>query len=200
MRRFGVARETSNQDEDKSIVYNSFQRRRRDFPVQLGGQATRKRHSKKKKINNVSTKEGFSLKHGSIKKVDFSKLTNGRSFKEVLMAKLLSTTEDSEHGNSKEVGQVKGMYDANFVEQALKSEGFKVKVSPWSGFFVIIHFVEQEQIQIFWDLKASLLESWFVDIDTVEHFSSENKLKVWVTLENLPLVAWNNELFKSIVS
>ncbi|KAK8492259.1 hypothetical protein V6N12_073318 [Hibiscus sabdariffa] len=260
MRRFGVARETSNQDEDKSIVYNSFQRRRRDFPVQLGGQATRKRHSKvkpyrfgvpvfvdcvSKRIHRLSLKEAFSaygevldvyivynnpsrinkrctfafVRYPSYEealkavelannrrmdgfnvKVDFSKLTNGRSFKEVLMAKLLSTTEDSEHGNSKEVGQVKGMYDANFVEQALKSEGFKVKVSPWSGFFVIIHFVEQEQIQIFWDLKASLLESWFVDIDTVEHFSSENKLKVWVTLENLPLVAWNNELFKSIVS
>ncbi|KAK8533846.1 hypothetical protein V6N13_028464 [Hibiscus sabdariffa] len=266
--------ETSNQDGDKSILYSSFQRRRHDFLVQLGRQATRRRHSKvkpyrfgvavfvdcvskrihrlslkeafsaygrvldvyivynnpgrinkrcifafvrhpsyekalkaielannqKKKTNNVATKEGSSLKPGSIKKVDFSKLTNARSFKEVLMAKSLSMTEDSEHNNFEEVGQVKGMYDANFVEQALKSEGFKVKVSPWSGFFVIIHFVEQEQIQIFWDLKASLLKSWFVNIDTVEHFSSEKKLKVWVTLENLPLVAWNDEIFKSIVS
>ncbi|KAK8611390.1 hypothetical protein V6N13_131442 [Hibiscus sabdariffa] len=98
------------------------------------------------------------------------------------------------------VGQIKGMYDADFVEQALISDGFRVKVSVWSGFYVIIQFKEQEQIEIFWDLKESLLDSWFDDIDTLEQFSSLKKLKVWVTLENVPLVAWSNSVFSSITS
>ncbi|KAK8564910.1 hypothetical protein V6N13_020043 [Hibiscus sabdariffa] len=98
------------------------------------------------------------------------------------------------------VGQIKVMHDASFVEQALISDGFKVKVSVWLGYYAILQFKEQEQIEIFWDLKKSLLESWFDDIDCLEHFSSLKKLKVWVTLENVPIVAWNNTMFNSIAS
>ncbi|KAL4379654.1 hypothetical protein GQ457_02G016420 [Hibiscus cannabinus] len=165
-------------------------------------------------------------------KKELFKLTNGRSFKEVLLTKSEPGRPCSFNGDPEEmrgenfksdkpiadpyhfslsgkelawmdnclVGQIKGMYDASFVEQVLLSEGFKVKVSIWSGFYVIIYFFEQEQIEIFWDLKKSLLKTWFDDIDTLEHFSSHKKQKIWVVLENVPLVAWNNSVFSTIVS
>ncbi|KAL4313034.1 hypothetical protein GQ457_01G003880 [Hibiscus cannabinus] len=98
------------------------------------------------------------------------------------------------------VGQVKSMYDANFVQEILRSEGFKVKVSVWSGSYVIIQFEEEEQLPIFWDLKNSMLRDWFDDIDTVDHFSDNKKQKVWVNLENVPLEVWNDVVFESIVN
>ncbi|KAK8580073.1 hypothetical protein V6N12_070359 [Hibiscus sabdariffa] len=82
------------------------------------------------------------------------------------------------------IGQVKWMYDADFVQQALCSKGFIVKVCTWSGFYSIIQFDEEEQIQIFWDLQESMLRNWFVDLHTLEHFTSNYKLKVWIILEN----------------
>ncbi|KAL4379875.1 hypothetical protein GQ457_02G034280 [Hibiscus cannabinus] len=87
------------------------------------------------------------------------------------------------------VGEIKGMYDVDFVQQALRSDGFNVKVCCWSGFYAIIHFLEEEQKQIFWDLRSSLLHSWFSDIDTLENFRSLKKLKLWAHIERLPLSA-----------
>ncbi|KAK9021623.1 hypothetical protein V6N11_011603 [Hibiscus sabdariffa] len=98
------------------------------------------------------------------------------------------------------VGQVKGMYDAHVVQQALCSEGFRVKVSVWSGFYVIIQFEEEEQIQIFWDLKDSMLGLWFDDIDSVDHFIKNKKLKVWLILGNVPLAAWNESVFVALAN
>ncbi|KAK9021600.1 hypothetical protein V6N11_011581 [Hibiscus sabdariffa] len=98
------------------------------------------------------------------------------------------------------VGQVKGMYDAHVVQQALCSEGFRVKVSVWSGFYVIIQFEEEEQIQIFWDLKDSMLGLWFDDIDSVDHFIKNKKLKVWLILGNVPLAAWNESVFVALTN
>ncbi|KAK9006188.1 hypothetical protein V6N11_035233 [Hibiscus sabdariffa] len=108
------------------------------------------------------------------------------------------------------VGQVKGMYDTDFVQQALRADRFKVKVSVWSSFYVIIHCLEVEQVAIFWDLKQSLLESWFEEIDTLVNFTSEKKLKIWVSIEvgvssvsDIPLfdvVTINGEKFNVKVS
>ncbi|KAK8986855.1 hypothetical protein V6N11_037781 [Hibiscus sabdariffa] len=58
------------------------------------------------------------------------------------------------------VGQVKGMYDATFVQQALGSCGFK---------------------------------------NSVENFLLNKKLLIWVFLEGIPLEAWNETVFVSIV-
>ncbi|KAL4320202.1 hypothetical protein GQ457_18G015870 [Hibiscus cannabinus] len=89
------------------------------------------------------------------------------------------------------VGHINSMYDPEFVQQVLISEGFSVKVSSWSGFYVVVQFQEEEQMDIFWDLKESVLKPWFEEIDTVESFMREQKLKVWVSLEGLPLEAWS---------
>ncbi|KAK8662063.1 hypothetical protein V6N13_091651 [Hibiscus sabdariffa] len=78
------------------------------------------------------------------------------------------------------IGQIVPMYDADFVQQVLISEGFKVSVSTWSGFVVVIMFEEVEQVDIFWDLKDSFLRSWLVDIDHVENFMNARKLRVWL--------------------
>ncbi|KAL4383150.1 hypothetical protein GQ457_15G021490 [Hibiscus cannabinus] len=93
--------------------------------------------------------------------------------------------------------QISGMYDSDFVQQILRSEGFKVKVSCWSGLYAVIRFEEEEQIDIFWDLKDSL-KPWISDIDFVVSFMASKKLKVWVCIEGLPLVAWSDDVFRSI--
>ncbi|KAL4340434.1 hypothetical protein GQ457_08G033810 [Hibiscus cannabinus] len=98
------------------------------------------------------------------------------------------------------VGQIKGMYDADFIQQILRSDGFKVKVSAWSGFYSIIQFEEEEQIQIFKDLKEEMLKNWFDDLETLENFSLNLKHKIWVSLENVPLVAWNNGIFSALAN
>ncbi|KAK9037406.1 hypothetical protein V6N11_022317 [Hibiscus sabdariffa] len=169
----------------------------------------------------------------SIKKSRLYMVTNGRSYKEVLVSKDKSNFGGSVERqglvegtnqvlNQKEanfepfhfsipkvdiewmdhciVGQIKGMYDALVVQQALRSDGFRVKVSVWSGYYVIIQFEEEEQIQIFWDLKDSMLGLWFDDIDLVDHFTKYEKLKVWMILENVPLVAWNESVFAAMAN
>ncbi|KAL4342161.1 hypothetical protein GQ457_08G032390 [Hibiscus cannabinus] len=96
------------------------------------------------------------------------------------------------------VGQISATYDVQFVQQILISEGFKVRVCSWYGFYVIICFEEVEQIEIFWDLRESVLKPWFSDIDTVDNFMIHNKLKVWVCIEGVPLEVWSESGFKSI--
>ncbi|KAK8715369.1 hypothetical protein V6N13_042703 [Hibiscus sabdariffa] len=61
--------------------------------------------------------------------------------------------------------QISGMYDSEFVRQILQSEGFKVIVSCWFGFYDVIRFEEEEHIDIFLDLKDTLLKPWISDID-----------------------------------
>ncbi|KAK8716477.1 hypothetical protein V6N13_043784 [Hibiscus sabdariffa] len=58
----------------------------------------------------------------------------------------------------------------------LQSEGFKVKVSIWPGYYMIIQFEEEEQLDIFWDLKDSLLKPWLCEIESVENFMQVKKL------------------------
>ncbi|GMI95276.1 hypothetical protein HRI_003196900 [Hibiscus trionum] len=96
------------------------------------------------------------------------------------------------------VGQVKSMYDADCVQQALRADGFKVDICSWSGFYVIIRFEEVEQISIFWDLRSSLISTWFSDIDFLDNFKKEKKLKVWVCMEGLPLHLWDDQVFQLI--
>ncbi|KAK8635442.1 hypothetical protein V6N13_004179 [Hibiscus sabdariffa] len=98
------------------------------------------------------------------------------------------------------VGQVSAMYDHSFIQQVLQSEGFKVKVSCWSGVYSIIKFEEVEQLEIFWDLKDSLLNSWFCDIESVETFLQRKKLRVWACIKGLPLEVWNESSLVSIGS
>ncbi|KAK8644393.1 hypothetical protein V6N13_123701 [Hibiscus sabdariffa] len=63
-----------------------------------------------------------------------------------------------------------------------------------------LRFEEEEQIPIFWDLKESLLKSWFTDIDTVDNFMNKKKLRVWVRIEGMPLMAWQESVFNTIGS
>ncbi|KAK8564991.1 hypothetical protein V6N12_058567 [Hibiscus sabdariffa] len=91
------------------------------------------------------------------------------------------------------VGQIKAMYDTELVQQALQADGFKITVCQWLGFYAVIRFEEEEQIPIFWDLKESLLKSWFTDIDTVDNFMNKKKFRVWVRIEGMPLMAWIEE-------
>ncbi|KAK8583377.1 hypothetical protein V6N13_022083 [Hibiscus sabdariffa] len=92
------------------------------------------------------------------------------------------------------------MYDANFVQQVLVADGFKVKVSVWSGFFTLVYFEEEEQMEIFWDLKETLLDSWFVSIDSLDSFIKLKKLNVWAVLEGFPIEAWQEPVFVSLVN
>ncbi|KAK8626247.1 hypothetical protein V6N13_133898 [Hibiscus sabdariffa] len=105
---------------------------------------------------------------------------------------------DGEWLNKCLICQISAMYDAEVVQQFLQSEGFKVKVSCWYGFYAIIRFEEEEHIDIFWDLKDSLLKPWFSDIDSMEKFMKSKKLRIWVCIEGFPLHAWNDFAILSI--
>ncbi|KAK8637240.1 hypothetical protein V6N13_064664 [Hibiscus sabdariffa] len=98
------------------------------------------------------------------------------------------------------IGQISAMYVHSFVQQILQSEGFEVKVSSWSGVYSIIQFEVVEQLEIFWDLKESMLKDWFCDIDSVENFMNEKKLRVWACIEGLPLEVWNESSLVTIAS
>ncbi|KAK8709247.1 hypothetical protein V6N13_060272 [Hibiscus sabdariffa] len=100
--------------------------------------------------------------------------------------------KDIEWLQNRLIAQILAMYDSDWVQQLLIFEGFKVKVSSWFGFYAVIRFEEEEHIDIFWELKDSVLKPWLSDIDTIEDFMSAKKLKVWVCIEGLPLVAWRN--------
>ncbi|KAK8696433.1 hypothetical protein V6N13_001568 [Hibiscus sabdariffa] len=90
-----------------------------------------------------------------------SKVVNGRSFKDALLGitipeetggmppkkaygedpiklHIAFSPSESEWLKNSFVGQEKGMYSAEIVQEALKSEGFNIKVCYWSGFYVII--------------------------------------------------------------
>ncbi|GMI89551.1 hypothetical protein HRI_002624400 [Hibiscus trionum] len=43
-----------------------------------------------------------------------------------------------------------------------------------------------------------MLENWFEDINTIESFREERKVKLWVSMENFPLEAWNDDVFRGI--
>ncbi|KAL4386551.1 hypothetical protein GQ457_09G024140 [Hibiscus cannabinus] len=129
------------------------------------------------------------------RKIHLAGCRDERSFKEAL----LSNLEPKLPSVVKE-GQIVAMYDAEFIQQILRSEGFKVSVSCWYGFYVILRFEEIEQVEIFWDLKDSFLKTWFCDIDMIESFMKSKKLQVWVCIEGMPLEAWNDSNFVSIAN
>ncbi|KAK8482298.1 hypothetical protein V6N11_084144 [Hibiscus sabdariffa] len=152
-----------------------------------------------------------------------SKVVKGRSFKDALLGitipeetggmppkkaygedpielQIAFSPSESEWLKNSFVGQVKGMYSVEIVQEELKSEGFNIKVCYWSGFYVIIQCLEEEQVQIFWDLRQSLMDSWFDDIDTVDNFLAKKKLKIWINIEGLPMAAWHATVIESIAS
>ncbi|KAK8572692.1 hypothetical protein V6N12_028739 [Hibiscus sabdariffa] len=69
-----------------------------------------------------------------------------------------------------------------------------------SGFYAITRFKEEEQMTIFWDMKESLLDSWFADKDTIDNFMNMKKLRIWDCFEGIPIMVWQESVFKAIVS
>ncbi|KAK8556645.1 hypothetical protein V6N12_003042 [Hibiscus sabdariffa] len=48
--------------------------------------------------------------------------------------------------------------------------------------------------------RESMLKDWFCDIDSVENFMNEKKLRVWACIEGLPLEVWNESSLVTIAS
>ncbi|KAK8701685.1 hypothetical protein V6N13_020066 [Hibiscus sabdariffa] len=94
-----------------------------------------------------------------------------------------------------------------FLEKRITTQARKPKVDALredvqdgTSFYAVIRFEEEEQIPTFWDLKELLLNSWFTDIDTVDNFMNKKKLRVWVRIEGMPLMAWQESVFNTIGS
>ncbi|KAK8971895.1 hypothetical protein V6N11_061732 [Hibiscus sabdariffa] len=100
------------------------------------------------------------------------KVVEGRSYKDVLI------------GNSSDV-VVKPCHEAKLVPEYAELESVKIPK------YAIITFEEEEQVDIFWDLKDTVLKPWFSDIDRVARFMEPKKLRIWVCIDNLPLKVWN---------
>ncbi|KAK8663775.1 hypothetical protein V6N13_083580 [Hibiscus sabdariffa] len=173
----------------------------------------------------IDRKQRQLSRSGVMQKKDFSKVLDGRTYKEALLLNhsTRAVTQDKSvsaqkaESEKKEitvvitemeyqwlgrclVGRIKAMYDADLVQKALRSDGFRVKVCRWSGNFVLICFEEDEQLAIFWDLKETLLKEWFSDIDTIDNFMNKKKLQVWACIEGIPLAAWHVSVIEAIGS
>ncbi|GMJ03208.1 hypothetical protein HRI_003990000 [Hibiscus trionum] len=59
------------------------------------------------------------------------------------------------------VGRIKTMYNAEIVQEALRSDGFQVTVCPWFGLLVILRAPDAETKNEVWALRGELLRTWF---------------------------------------
>ncbi|KAK8592849.1 hypothetical protein V6N12_044942 [Hibiscus sabdariffa] len=118
--------------------------------------------------------------------VDYFKMTNGRSYREVLLL-----DEARSKGKTQDSGILAGKNQGTHKEEVD---------------FNLYHFTIQQN-DLVWlrsclvgQIKGGDAENWFDDINSTENFISKCKLKIWVSLENVPLVAWNNGIFKAIAN
>ncbi|KAK8483128.1 hypothetical protein V6N13_104339 [Hibiscus sabdariffa] len=159
---------------------------------------------KSRGARNVAVKESAVQKQAHEVRVNG---VDGRSYKEVLLSNVVPPMEaegvvgsllvDDRKLRSKDLSP-------DVVERVLleikekDKEGFKVKVRGWSSFYVIISFEEEEQIDIFWDMKELFIKPWLIDMETVDNFMKMRKLSVWVSVEGLSLEAWNDSVLTKI--
>ncbi|KAK9037832.1 hypothetical protein V6N11_022731 [Hibiscus sabdariffa] len=114
-----------------------------------------------------------------------STVKEGVSYKDALLTETLSIkVEEAQRGDVRSPCPPNS-YGPKPIPCSIPSSA-QLWLKDW--FYAIIHFLEEEQKQILWDLP-SLLQSWFSDIDSLENFRSLKKLKMWAIIERLPLSA-----------
>ncbi|KAK8656115.1 hypothetical protein V6N13_108674 [Hibiscus sabdariffa] len=133
-------------------------------------------------------------------KVNSLSKENAKSVRSLMVEPLQIVVEEGDKAwlNNCLVGQISAMHDTEFIQQMLRSKGFKVKVFHWFGFYSIIWFDKEMQIEIFWDMRNTTIEPWLDEVDTVNNFLSSHKLRVWLSIKGLPLRAWSKLVFHCI--
>ncbi|GMI98329.1 hypothetical protein HRI_003502200 [Hibiscus trionum] len=93
------------------------------------------------------------------------------------------------------VGRLKNMYNAEFVQDALRAEGFRVNVCPWEENMVVIRLSNAQERKTLWETRRELLRTWFDELELLEGFDGKHFSKCWVVLSNVPLQIWNSDFF-----
>ncbi|KAK9038414.1 hypothetical protein V6N11_023285 [Hibiscus sabdariffa] len=142
------------------------------------------------------------------KKVGFSsKVVEGKTFKDALMdyskksvVKLSEGCEgEATVGSlSKDMSKVSGSILVEpiqiEVEEGDKSWLKNCLVGQLSAMYDAV-FVQQVLCS-----EGFKVKTWFDDVDTVENFTSSQKLRVWLSIEGLPLGAWSVSVLNRIAS
>ncbi|KAK8607167.1 hypothetical protein V6N13_052911 [Hibiscus sabdariffa] len=95
-------------------------------------------------------------------------------------------------------GKIKSMYNPELVQQALITNGFGCKVSPRHGSLVIVCFDSELLVNNAWNDKAKVLDLWFEFIEPLVSSESNERVKLWLILEEVPLRIWHESFFSRI--
>ncbi|XP_039070433.1 uncharacterized protein LOC120217380 [Hibiscus syriacus] len=98
------------------------------------------------------------------------------------------------------VGQIKNMYNLEIVQDALKEEGFDIRVCPWAGLLSVIQFMSREELVRCWNRRSELVSLWFEELELLEGNDGKRKVKVWVIIRVVPLQVWNDKFFHGLAS
>ncbi|KAK8660359.1 hypothetical protein V6N13_051286 [Hibiscus sabdariffa] len=169
-------------------------------------------------ITNCSTKAGLLL--DSVK--------DSRSYKDVLLGKLESLgardkglekiqdknvkpnqkalldihipSSDVEWMDCSTVGVLKHLYDREFVQKDLQSDGLSVKLAKWGNTdkSCIITFDSVELRDSMWNENKGLLEFWFDCLALIEGNIRVHEAFYRVSITGVPLHCWHESFFKSL--
>ncbi|GMJ11561.1 hypothetical protein HRI_004825300 [Hibiscus trionum] len=96
------------------------------------------------------------------------------------------------------VGRIKSMYNAEVVQDALRSDGFNATVCTWNGLLSVIRADSEATKNKIWEVREELLRIWFDELEFLQGFEGKMRVKVLVELKNVPLHLWNPWFFRQL--
>ncbi|GMI80727.1 hypothetical protein HRI_001742000 [Hibiscus trionum] len=97
-------------------------------------------------------------------------------------------------------GRIKPMYNAELVQDALKSEGLMVQVCPWFGLLSIIRCSNKETYSHCWKMRSELIRTWFDELECLEGFEGKRRVKTWLVMKEVSLQVWDEDFFRVVAS
>lgn len=99
------------------------------------------------------------------------------------------------------VGQVNNPNAVHLLQDRLIDEGiFNFTVTPMGGDLVLIKPVEGEDFVEFVKNYEDLVEMWFYDLRPWSPGDVAREREAWIRCEGLPIHAWSNHIFESLVA
>ncbi|KAL4348556.1 hypothetical protein GQ457_17G007420 [Hibiscus cannabinus] len=125
-------------------------------------------------------------------------LISPSGFDERNSGSILLSKSDMEWRKLSLVAQIKGMYNAALVQEALASDGIQVKVCPWFGNLSVMQFANNKELEFCWSRRSEMLRLWCDDLERLEGFEGKRRIKVWIVLKDVPLQCWSDGFFRGL--
>ncbi|KAK8482639.1 hypothetical protein V6N13_147376 [Hibiscus sabdariffa] len=102
--------------------------------------------------------------------------------------------------NFSPVGVLKMLYELDFVQKALLSDGIKVKLARWGNMSnsCVLSFESDEELEEAWRLKKEALVFWFDHIAPINNEDGVHAAFYSIALTGVPLHCWHESFFASI--